>query len=119
MYKQLKFLQNKDLGFNKENLICIPMPENMKPKYYSLKRELEKETLIQGVTASMWNPTMMGSNSGGASWDGKDPEKQVLIGTNGIDYDYLKTMNMELKSGRDFSKDFPSDMARIQPVIFW
>jgi ABC-type antimicrobial peptide transport system permease subunit len=112
MYKQLMFLQNKDLGYNKENLICIPMPENMKPRYYSLKRELEKETLIQGVTASMWNPTSMGSNAGGASWDGKDPEKQVLIGTNGIDYDYLKTLNMELKSGRDFSNDFPADMAK-------
>jgi ABC-type antimicrobial peptide transport system permease subunit len=60
----------------------------------------------------MWNPTSMGSNSGGASWDGKDPEKQVLIGTNGIDYDYLKTMKMELVSGRDFSKDFQSDMAK-------
>jgi ABC-type antimicrobial peptide transport system permease subunit len=112
MFRQLKFLQNKDLGFNKENLICIPMPDDMKPKYYSLKQELEKETLIQGVTASMWNPTNMGSNSGGASWDGKDPEKQVLIGTNGIDYDYLKTLKMELVSGRDFSKDFVSDMAK-------
>jgi putative ABC transport system permease protein len=112
MYKQLKFLQEKELGFNKDNLICIPMAENMKSKYYSFKRELEKETLIQGVTASMWNPVMIGSNAGGASWDGKDPEKEVLIGTNGIDYDYLKTMNLKLISGRDFSKDFPSDMAR-------
>lgn len=112
MYLQLKFLQNKELGYNKENLICIPMPDNMKQKYYSLKLELEKETLVGGVTASMWNPTSMGSNSGGASWDGKDPDKQVLIGTNGIDYDYLKTMNMELKSGRDFSKEFTSDMAK-------
>jgi putative ABC transport system permease protein len=112
MYMQLKFLQEKELGFNKDNLICIPMAENMKSKYYSFKRELEKETLIQGVTASMWNPVMIGSNAGGASWDGKDPEKEVLIGTNGIDYDYLKTMNLKLISGRDFSKDFPSDMAR-------
>jgi ABC-type antimicrobial peptide transport system permease subunit len=112
MFRQLKFLQNKDLGYNKENLICIPMPDEMKPKYYSLKRELEKETLVQGITASMWNPTNMGSNSGGASWDGKDPAKQVLIGTNGIDYDYLKTLNMKISSGRDFSKDFPADMAR-------
>jgi len=111
MYRQLKFLQNKELGYNKENLICIPMPDNMKPKYYSLKLELEKETLIQGVTASMWNPTSMGSNSGGARWDGKDPDKQVLIGTNGIDYDYLKTLNMKLVSGRDFSKDYQGDMA--------
>jgi len=112
MYMQLKFMQEKDLGFDKNNLICIPMADNMKPKYYSFKGELQKETLIQGVTASMWNPVMIGSNSGGASWDGKDPEKQVLIGTNGIDYDYLKTMNMKLVSGRDFSKDFTSDIAR-------
>jgi len=111
MFRQLKFLQNKELGYNKENLVCITMPDNMKPRYYSLKLELEKETLIQGVTASMWNPTSMGSNSGGASWDGKDPDKQVLIGTNGIDYDYLKTLNMKLISGRDFSKDFKGDMA--------
>lgn len=112
MYMQLRYMQNKDLGFEKENLICIPMADNMKSKYYSFKTELKKETLIEGVTASMWNPVMIGSNSGGASWDGKDPEKQVLIGTNGIDYDYLNTMKMKLVNGRDFSKDFTSDIAR-------
>ena len=64
MYLQLKFMQEMDLGFSKDNLICIPMADNMKPKYYSLKRELQKETLIQGVTAATWNPLMIGSNSG-------------------------------------------------------
>lgn len=112
MFMQLRFLQNKDLGFDKENLIAIPMSEEMKGKYYSLKRELSKETLIQGVTASLHNPVMMGSNSGGASWDGKDPDKHVLIGTNGVDYDYLEIMKMKLVSGRDFSREFTADMAR-------
>jgi predicted permease len=112
MFMQLKFLQEKDLGFNKDNLICIQMTNNMKKKYYSLERELQKETLIQGVTASTSNPVNIGSNSDGASWDGKEPDKQVLIGFNGIDYDYLKTMKMELIFGRDFSKDFSTDMAK-------
>jgi putative ABC transport system permease protein len=112
MYLQLKYLQEKELGFDKENLICIPMPENMKPKYLTLKKELQKETFIQGVTAARSNPVRIGSNSGGASWDGKDPEKQVLIGTNAVDYDYLRTMKMELISGRDFSEDYTSDIAR-------
>jgi len=112
MYLQMKHLQNKELGFDKENLLCIPMAENMKPKYYSLKNELLKETLIEGVTATTSNPVRMGSNSGGADWEGKDPEKHVLIGTNAVDYDYLETMNMELKSGRDFSREYPSDFAK-------
>jgi ABC-type antimicrobial peptide transport system permease subunit len=111
MYMQLRFLQNKDLGFDKENLIGIPMSDEMKGKYYSLKSELLQEPLIKGVTASLHNPVMMGSNSGGASWDGKDPDKHVLIGTNGVDYDYLETMKMKLVSGRDFSREFTSDMA--------
>jgi putative ABC transport system permease protein len=112
MYMQLRFLQEKDLGFEKENLICIPLAEGMKSKYQSFKSELQKETLIQGVTAARSNPVRIGSNSGGASWEGKDPEKQVLIGTNAVDYDYLKTMKMGLVSGRDFSVDFPSDLVR-------
>ncbi|MCJ7449657.1 MAG: ABC transporter permease, partial [Bacteroidales bacterium] len=112
MYMQLKHLQDKDLGFDKENLLCIPMLGDMIPKYYSLKDELLKETLIQGVTAARSNPVRIGSNSGGASWEGKDPEKRVLIGTNAVDYDYLETMKMEIKSGRDFSREFPSDLAK-------
>jgi len=112
MYLQLKFMLNKELGYNKNNLIGIQMTGNMKSKYYSLKRELQKETLIQGVTASRWSPVMMGSNSGGARWEGKDPDKNVLIGTNTIDYDYINTMQMELVSGRDFSRDYSSDMVK-------
>ena len=112
MYLQLKFMLEKDLGFNKNSLIGVQMTDNMRKKYYSLKSELSKETLIQGVSASTWNPVMIGSNSGGASWEGKDPDKNVLIGTNTIDYDYLKTMQMKIVSGRDFSRDYPSDIAR-------
>jgi predicted permease len=112
MFMQLNYLQNKDLGFDKENLISIPMSQSMKGRYYSLKRELLKETLIQGVTASGQNPVRIGSNSGGASWDGKDPEKRVLIGINAVDYDYMETMKIGLFSGRDFSREFAGDQAR-------
>ena len=77
MYMQLKHLQNKDLGFDKENLICIPMLGDMLPKYYPLKEELLKQTLIEGVTAARSNPVRIGSNSGGADWEGRDPERLV------------------------------------------
>ena len=73
MNQQLRFLQNKDLGFEKEDLICIPMSQDMKGKYYSFKSELLKETLITGVTASLRNPVMIGSNSGGCQLAGERP----------------------------------------------
>jgi putative ABC transport system permease protein len=110
MYLQLKFMQEKELGYDKENLICIPMTQNVRAKYYSLKKELLKEPLILGVSASRQNPAMIGSNGGGASWKGKDPKQEVLIGQNIIDYDYLSTMKISLVSGRDFSRDHPADM---------
>jgi putative ABC transport system permease protein len=112
MYRQLIFLQEKDLGFDKEKLIAIPMAPNMRADYYALKKELENEGLISGVTASTSNPVLIGSNSGGAWWEGKDPEKIVLIGMNAVDYGYLNTMKIQLVSGRDFSTEFPADFMR-------
>lgn len=112
LYRQLNFMLNKDLGYDKENLIAIPMPDDMRGRYYSLKSRLSSDPLILGVTASMRNPVMIGSNSGGARWEGKDPEKQVLIGVNAVDYDYTATMKMQMASGRDFSREFTGDMAR-------
>jgi putative ABC transport system permease protein len=112
IYMQMEYLRDKNLGFEKNDLIYIPMADDMKEKYYSLKDELQNETLILGVTACNQSPVRIFSNAGGADWEGKDPEKNVLVGTNTIDYDYLETMKMELVSGRDFSRDYTSDMAR-------
>jgi len=112
MYLQMRYMQEKELGFDKENMVCIPMADNMKEKYYVLKKELLNDPLIRGVTSSSVNPVMMGSNSGNVDWDGKDPEQEVLIGFNAIDYDYVTTMKMDLLAGRDFSKDYPVDLAK-------
>ncbi len=112
MFRQLKFLQEKDLGFNKENLISIPLAQNMRLKYYTLKKELKNESLVMGVTAATSNPVLIGSNSGNAWWEGKDPDQTVLIGTNAVDYDYINTLQMNLASGRDFSVDYPADQSR-------
>ncbi len=53
---------------------------------------------------------MIGSNSGGANWEGKDPEQTVLIGTNVVDFNYTKTMKIDLLAGRGFSNEFTSDL---------
>jgi hypothetical protein len=86
------------------------MLDNVKAKYYTLKDELERSQFIESVSASMSRPTYMGSNSGGMTWEGKDPDQNPLMGINGVDYDYTETMEIEMVLGRPFSKDYAGDM---------
>ncbi|GAI40236.1 unnamed protein product, partial [marine sediment metagenome] len=90
----------------------IPMRGEIKESYETIKNEFLKDPRILGVTASSHRPSYIGSNSSGSDWEGKDPEQSVLIGTNGVDFDYIKTLQIEMKSGRAFSKDITSDTAQ-------
>ncbi len=110
IYTQIGYMRNIDLGYEKENIVRISITENIQSVYYTLKQELTEHPLIMNVSGSMSNPTNMGSNSSGSEWEGKDPDHQVLIGFNGVDFDYVETMGIEMKYGRSFSDEFSSDM---------
>ena len=111
IYRQLLFTRNIDLGFNKEHILNIHLRGDIKNQYYTLKEELLKNPGVKGVSATMHSPSQIGSNSGGADWEGKDPELTTLIGFSAVDYDYIETLQIDILSGRSFSKDFPGDMA--------
>lgn len=110
--KQLNFMKNKNVGYEKEHLLYIPMMGGTKGSYETLKNELVKNGSILGVTGSEGMPSSIGSNSGGADWEGKDPELKLLVGYNRIDYDYVKTVGIELIEGRGFSRAFPGDVKK-------
>lgn len=110
VYSQLDFMRNKDLGYDKEHLVYSYLPRDVQPKYELLKNKFKQLANVIGVTGSDHSPNRIGSNSGGAEWDGKDPEMTVLIGTHSVDYNYLNTCGIELIEGRDFSEEFPSDI---------
>jgi len=109
VYKQLDFMKNKRLGWDREHLVYVPMRGDLKQKYLPLKQELRKTPGVLGVSGSAHLPTNIGSNSGGASWEGKDPDQQVLIGISAVDFDYVETLDIEMAEGRSFSRDHPSD----------
>jgi putative ABC transport system permease protein len=110
IYRQLNYMKSKDLGYDKENMFYFQMRGEIKKNYYTIKEEFLRDPQVLGVSAANHTPHQIGSNSGGADWDGKDPDKSVLIGDNIVDYDFVETMKIQLKEGRSFSKDFPSDM---------
>jgi len=112
VYKQLDHMRNMDLGYNKNHLVYIPLRGGTGvDKYYTLKEELLKEPLVHGVSASWSMPSEFGSNSGGVDWEGKDPDMELLVTMNLVDFDYTEVTEIEMASGRSFSKAYPGDMA--------
>jgi putative ABC transport system permease protein len=118
IFKQLLFTRNIDLGFDKEHILYIHLRGDIKNKYYTLKEDLLKNPNITGVSATMHSPSQIGSNSGGADWEGKDPELTTLIGFSAVDFDYTETLQIDILAGRSFSKEYPGDLATDSTGMF-
>ncbi len=112
VYKQLDYMKNRRLGWDKEHLLYTVLRGDIKNSYEALKTELRNDPRILGVGASSHLPSDISSNSGGADWEGKDPEQQILIGISSVDFDYIETLKIEMVEGRSFSRDYSSDSAK-------
>jgi predicted permease len=107
--KQLNFIRNKDLGFNREHVISLPMNPVLHESYESFKNEALSHHSIIHVTSAVSRPTQVG-NINPVYWEGRGPEQYEVIKFISCDHDYIKTFEMEMVQGRDFSRDFPSDL---------
>jgi len=118
IYKQLIYMRNIDLGFDKEHVFYLWMRGEVGEHYSTLRDEFRKNSNVINVSATMHSPTHIGSNSGGANWDGKDPDMTVLIGYSAMAFDYTETMGIEIVAGRSFSRDHPSDIINDSTAVF-
>lgn len=107
---QLDFISNKDLGYDKDQVIFMRNGANTARYYESFKTELLRNSNILAVTASDNLPTYIMNSTSGFNWEGKDPNDEILIHNTDVSYDFFETMKMEILEGRAFSKEFPTDM---------
>lgn len=110
VYQQLTYMKSKRLGWDREHMVYIPLREDVRKVYDTLKIELVKDSHVMNVTATGQLPSNIGSNSAGADWDGKDPNFSMLIGFNSVDFDFIETLRIKMKEGRSFSKEYSSDL---------
>ena len=108
--RQLTFMRSAELGYNKHNLLHIPLRGNLNQEYETLKQSFMEHPGVLNATASIQAPYRIGSNSSGISWEGKDPEQDVLVSFTGVHHNFIETMGISLRGGRDFSDSFPGDM---------
>jgi predicted permease len=109
IYTQLRFMRDKDLGINKEQIVYIPMAESVTNKYESIKKEFLRNPDVVNVSASLALPTDIGNSPGSPEWEGKDPNNNMQIKADFVDYDYIETFQIKMAQGRSFSKEFPTD----------
>ncbi|MBD0376427.1 MAG: ABC transporter permease, partial [Flavisolibacter sp.] len=107
--RQLHFLQNKKLGFNKENVLIVSLPRDTDAaKLEAFKTSLLKNKDIASVAAASSVPSTnipVNQVNDGSTDLSKALSMQMLF----TDPDFIRTMNMKLVAGRDFSKDFATD----------
>ena len=109
VYRQLDYVQNRDLGYQKDHIIYLRERDPFWQKYAAFKEELLQHPNITGVTASSDVPTYTVHSTTGVDWDGKPPEDRILFTQFVVDYDYFETLDLEIVQGRSFSKEFSTD----------
>jgi hypothetical protein len=105
LYRQLHHLQGQKLGYDKENLLYLPLRGELKKAYPMIKEELLKEPVVKFITAAPILPRRSVATLI------MPPGRQVAghgypYQQSGVDFDYVETMGIEMKSGRTFSKSF-------------
>ncbi|MEM1259006.1 MAG: ABC transporter permease [Bacteroidota bacterium] len=114
VYQQLRFIQNKELGYDKEQVLVLEDVNNTNGKEHALKRELLRLAQVQNATLSSFLPTPSARTGQTFFKEGsRNQEDAINVENWTVDYDYLATLGLELVSGRDFDPAIPTDSSAV------
>lgn len=113
VYSQVQYFKNKNLGLDRENVLYVALEGELYHKVRAFKHELSAAASIQSVTAASHSPLAVGIMAPDLEWPGKRPDEKISFDVVMADYGFLRTMNIQLKAGRDFSRQFATDSANI------
>jgi putative ABC transport system permease protein len=114
IYRQLHYIQNKKLGFNKEQVLTIKGTYVLDKQVEAFRDEVLKQSGITSATISGFLPVPSSRTDNPFFPEGEiDNKKAVSMQNWSVDYDYIKTLGMEISKGRNFSKDFGTDSSAV------
>jgi putative ABC transport system permease protein len=120
VYNQVQFIKNKPLGFDKEQMLTVPLfSENMNRIFGGVDGKLRERlntfeneiNQIPGVTGSTLSSTLPGTGSvnRGIVPEGFTAEDHLFVASMSVDYDFLPTYDLELVAGRNFNREAGAD----------
>ncbi len=113
IFLQIRDIQHKDLGFDKENVIMFDAEGKIFSSFQSFKNELLRNKGIVNVTRATQPPNDIENIFRNVTWEDMKQEEGSTFGGATIDYDYFETMKMEIVEGRSFSRAFGRDSMNV------
>jgi len=107
--QQKYYMQSKDIGYDKRNIVSIPLDGGSIKYYQVFKNELLKDSRIVCVTGTASSLPFFNWHQGNIQWEGKNINDDISVSFNKVDYDFIKTLNIDLVEGRDFTRALSSD----------
>ncbi len=114
VFQQLQYIQSKDLGFKKDQVLLIEDVHAAGNQLASFKSEVEKLGAVKSVTVSGYLPTPSYRSNSSFFQEGSQEQENALNMQNwNVDHDYLTTLDMEIIAGRNFNKKYATDSTSI------
>lgn len=111
IYDQIQYSKNRAIGYDRDGLISLPiMSPDLFGRFEALHEEIRSSGAAIALAESSSPLTEIYNNTNNFSWQGKDPDLQSSdFGVIAVSLDYGETIGWQIKDGRDFSDDFPTD----------
>ncbi|MCF0049106.1 ABC transporter permease [Dyadobacter sp. LJ53] len=109
VYKQLDFIKKRNLGFDKSNLLYLPMSGELGEKKQALKASLAQNPLTENFTVISDLPTKLESGTIDVIWDGQTTRNQVVFPSLDVDENFVKVFKSQVLAGRGFDSAFSGD----------
>ena len=110
IFNQLKFIKNKDLGFQKNHIINTRIKSaELRKNIKVFKSLIASNPDITGLSSSSSLPSYIGSGGSGTKWEGKKEDENLVFYRLFGDMNFLELYKMQIIKGRSFSNEFPSD----------
>lgn len=110
VYRQIQYAKDRPVGYSRANLIAIPTNDSgIHIHFNAVKEELMQTGSIASFAESESPTTGIWNSTSGFSWPGKDPNLSTDFSVVNGSYDYGTTIGWNIKEGRSFSMDFPTD----------
>jgi len=107
--RQIDYIRHKQLGYDRENLVYVPLSGNLVTHFSTVQTEALKLPGVVAVAGTSDNPTNLENSSRNLEWAGKDPNFVPAISVLTVSYDLVPTLKLQLAQGRDFSHEMATD----------